>query len=239
MLGVSCIPHCFQARWRSLQDLADSRPSRTAADSTTMPSHTGHNLSKCRHTRRYGSEAGLEELRESIAGAFYGDTVIKPSEIFVSDGSKCDIGRLQMMFGSQASVALQVWPLATGQPSLSQGSGRCRGRTPGTPCGTSSSMGSSGGHRVVWCMCHCLFACGARNFELVYVTCLQDPAYPVYVDSSVIMGMTGDYNAGSTGFDGIQYMPCSPDNDFFPDLSKVGKPAVLASWRPCIQHTDT
>jgi hypothetical protein len=43
----------------------------------------------------------------------------------------------------------------------------------------------------------------------------------VYVDSSVIMGMTGDYNAGSTGFDGIQYMPCSPDNDFFPDLSKV------------------
>jgi CxxC motif-containing protein (DUF1111 family) len=57
---------------------------------------------------RYGSEAGREELRESIAGAFYGDTVIKPSEIFVSDGSKCDIGRLQMMFGSQASVALQV-----------------------------------------------------------------------------------------------------------------------------------
>jgi aspartate/methionine/tyrosine aminotransferase len=69
---------------------------------------TGHDISRCRHLCRYGSEAGLEELRESIAGAFYGDTVIKPSEIFVSDGSKCDIGRLQMMFGSQASVALQV-----------------------------------------------------------------------------------------------------------------------------------
>ena len=82
-------------------------PSHGAADSIIRPCHTGHDLSDglmC----RYGSEAGMEELRESIAGAFYGDTVIKPSEIFVSDGSKCDIGRLQMMFGSQASVALQV-----------------------------------------------------------------------------------------------------------------------------------
>ena len=57
---------------------------------------------------RYGSEAGREDLRESIANAFYGDTVINPAEIFVSDGSKCDIGRLQMMFGAQCSVALQV-----------------------------------------------------------------------------------------------------------------------------------
>jgi LL-diaminopimelate aminotransferase len=33
------------------------------------------------------------------------------------------------------------------------------------------------------------------------------------------MGMTGDHNG--TCFDGIQYMACSPDNDFFPDLSKA------------------
>jgi hypothetical protein len=71
-------------------------------------------------------------------------------------------------------------------------------------------------------------ACDARPFH----GRLQDPAYPVYVDSSVIMGMTGDYNAGSTGFDGIQYMPCSPDNDFFPDLSKVLEPAPQ-------QHSST
>ena len=43
----------------------------------------------------------------------------------------------------------------------------------------------------------------------------------MYVDSSVIMGQTGEYDAGSTGFEGISYMPCSPDNSFFPDLSKV------------------
>ena len=48
---------------------------------------------------------------------------------------------------------------------------------------------------------------------------LQDPAYPVYVDSSVIMGMTGDHNG--VGFDGIHYMPCRPDTDFFPDLAAV------------------
>ena len=69
-------------------------------------------------------------------------------------------------------------------------------------------------------------ACKGRLRTLCLCTCLQDPAYPVYVDSSVIMGMTGDYNAGSTGFDGIQYMPCSPDNDFFPDLSKASTVAV-------------
>lgn len=50
---------------------------------------------------------------------------------------------------------------------------------------------------------------------------MQDPAYPVYVDSSVIMGMTGNYNPESVGFDGMEYMPCSPANSFFPDLAKV------------------
>lgn len=48
----------------------------------------------------------------------------------------------------------------------------------------------------------------------------QDPSYPVYVDSSVILGMTGTHNG--TGFDGIEYMLCRPENDFFPDLAKVG-----------------
>ncbi len=62
----------------------------------------------CTAAYSYGSEAGREDLRAAIAGAFYGDTVIQPSEIFVSDGSKCDIGRLQMMFGEQPTVAVQV-----------------------------------------------------------------------------------------------------------------------------------
>jgi hypothetical protein len=49
----------------------------------------------------------------------------------------------------------------------------------------------------------------------------QDPSYPVYVDSSVIMGMTGGYNSDTKAFNGLEYMPCRPENDFFPDLAKV------------------
>ena len=60
--------------------------------------------------RSYGAEQGKGPLREAIAETFYSGTVITPGEIFVSDGSKCDIGRLQMMFGSKATVAVQVRP---------------------------------------------------------------------------------------------------------------------------------
>lgn len=55
------------------------------------------------------------------------------------------------------------------------------------------------------------------------VSSLQDPSYPVYVDTSVMSGNTGDYNTESSGFDGVEYMVCNPDNSFFPDLSKIGR----------------
>ena len=42
----------------------------------------------------------------------------------------------------------------------------------------------------------------------------------MYVDTSVMMGMTGGYKEGS-GFDRMEYMVCKPENNFFPDLSKV------------------
>jgi hypothetical protein len=57
------------------------------------------------------------------------------------------------------------------------------------------------------------------NDEVPACPYLQDPSYPVYVDTSVMMGMTGGHNG--TGFDNIEYMVCRPENDFFPDLSKV------------------
>jgi LL-diaminopimelate aminotransferase len=47
---------------------------------------------------------------------------------------------------------------------------------------------------------------------------IQDPAYPVYVDGSVIVGATGAYNHEKAQFDGIAYMSCTPENGFFPDL---------------------
>ena len=43
-----------------------------------------------------------------------------------------------------------------------------------------------------------------------------DPVYPVYVDTNVMAGRTGLYNAQSGMFDGIIYMPCTAENNFTP-----------------------
>jgi len=54
----------------------------------------------------YGDEQGLTSLRERIAAVLYGGKVA-PEEVFVSDGAKCDIGRLQALFGRDVKVAVQ------------------------------------------------------------------------------------------------------------------------------------
>ncbi|KAK9790129.1 hypothetical protein WJX73_000275 [Symbiochloris irregularis] len=112
----------------------------------------------------YGAEQGRPELRESICSRYYAMHGLQAEEVFVSDGSKCDIGRLQVLFGQQMSVAV------------------------------------------------------------------QDPSYPVYVDSSVIMGMTDGFNG--SGYDNIQYMVCRPETDFFPDLSKVKRTDIIFFCSP-------
>lgn len=48
------------------------------------------------------------------------------------------------------------------------------------------------------------------------IVAVQDPAYPVYVDSNVIFGRTGQVS--DSGYDGLVYMPCTEENDFFPKL---------------------
>ncbi|HCM27687.1 MAG: LL-diaminopimelate aminotransferase [Treponema sp. GWB1_62_6] len=54
----------------------------------------------------YGDEQGLTALRERIAAAFYGGKIAS-DEVFISDGAKCDIGRLQLLFGPEVEVAVQ------------------------------------------------------------------------------------------------------------------------------------
>ena len=100
----------------------------------------------------YGDEQGNTSLRERIAQVFY-PGIVEASEVFISDGAKCDIARVQTLFGRDVKVAV------------------------------------------------------------------QDPAYPVYVDGSVVAGAAGENNG--TGYKGITYLPCTEKNDFFPDLSKV------------------
>ncbi len=50
------------------------------------------------------------------------------------------------------------------------------------------------------------------------VVAVQDPAYPVYVDTNVIAGRAGSFDAATQQYDRIEYMPCTAANGFFPDL---------------------
>lgn len=45
-----------------------------------------------------------------------------------------------------------------------------------------------------------------------------DPVYPVYVDSNVMSGRTGTYDAATGLWSNVTYMPCTEANGFSPDL---------------------
>lgn len=71
------------------------RMSLTAGNLGTREGYTG-----------YGPEKGSQLLREKIAAKLY-KNIIHADEVFISDGAKCDIGRLQALFGSDISIAVQ------------------------------------------------------------------------------------------------------------------------------------
>ena len=50
------------------------------------------------------------------------------------------------------------------------------------------------------------------------IIAVQDPAYPVYVDSNVIAGRTGEKQ--DSGYEGLVYLECTPENGFFPEPPK-------------------
>jgi LL-diaminopimelate aminotransferase len=113
----------------------------------------------------YGDETGLPSLRAKIAEVLYSG-LVSPEEVFISDGAKCDIGRIQYLFGQNVAVAV------------------------------------------------------------------QDPAYPVYVDGSVMIGAAGPVLENGSGYKGITYMPCTAENDFFPDLSVIPQNALVYFCSP-------
>ena len=47
-----------------------------------------------------------------------------------------------------------------------------------------------------------------------------DPVYPVYVDSNVMAGRTGTYDAQTQTWSDVIYMPCTAENQFVPELPK-------------------
>ena len=111
----------------------------------------------------YGDDHGLTVLREKIAVVFY-KGIIEPDEVFISDGAKCDIGRLQILFGAKTPVAV------------------------------------------------------------------QDPSYPVYVDGSVLTGAAGGWTG--SGYEGIVYLPCTQENNYFPDLSLIPQNSLVYICSP-------
>jgi LL-diaminopimelate aminotransferase len=97
----------------------------------------------------YGPEQGFAWLREKIAAHDFQarGCDVDASEIFISDGSKCDCGNILDIFGNNNAIAV------------------------------------------------------------------TDPVYPVYVDTNVMAGHTGDANEKGE-YGGLVYLPISADNDF-------------------------
>jgi LL-diaminopimelate aminotransferase len=108
-------------------------------------------------------DEGIPALRKKISEVFYRGQ-FATDEIFISDGAKCDIGRLQLLFGAGTPVAV------------------------------------------------------------------QDPSYPVYVDGSVLIGAAGAWEG--SGYKGITYLPCTAENGYFPDLSRLPRNCLIYFCSP-------
>jgi LL-diaminopimelate aminotransferase len=106
--------------------------------------------------RGYGPEQGYDFLIEQIIKNDYAAHGIQlnNNEVFVSDGSKCDVGNIQEIFSLDSIIAV------------------------------------------------------------------QDPVYPVYVDSNVMAGRSGTYNKETNRYENIVYLPCNAENNFKPELPK-------------------
>lgn len=110
-------------------------------------------MGKASTLKGYGPYEGYGFLRKAIAeNAYQANGIdISADDIIISDGSKCDTGNIQDIFGSNSKVAI---------------------------C---------------------------------------DPVYPVYADTTVMSGKTGECQDNGY-FDGIVYMPCTDENGFIPEL---------------------
>lgn len=125
----------------------------------------GYSPSSCFHDQA-GIYFALYPSFTRIVDNFYKGLDIKSEEVFISDGSKPDLGRLQLLFGPTTTIAV------------------------------------------------------------------QDPVYPVYVDGAVISGKAGDYIESENRYSQITYMPCTPENGFFPNLVDLKRTDVIFFCSP-------
>ena len=66
--------------------------------------------------------------------------------------------------------------------------------------------------------------CDSGNIQEIFSTdnkiAVCDPVYPVYVDTNVMAGRTGTYDAKKETWSDVIYMPCVAENNFAPELPK-------------------
>lgn len=66
--------------------------------------------------------------------------------------------------------------------------------------------------------------CDSGNIQEIFSVdnkiAVCDPVYPVYVDTNVMAGRTGVYDASTELWSDVIYMPCKADNNFAPELPK-------------------
>jgi LL-diaminopimelate aminotransferase len=102
----------------------------------------------------YGPEQGYDFLLQQIVEHDYASRGIniQTDEVFVSDGSKCDVSNIQEIFSNDSIIAV------------------------------------------------------------------TDPVYPVYVDSNVMAGRSGNYSKLTNRYENIVYLSCNAENKFVPSL---------------------
>ena len=66
--------------------------------------------------------------------------------------------------------------------------------------------------------------CDSGNIQEIFAAdskiAVCDPVYPVYVDTNVMAGRTGTYDAKTETWSNVIYMPCTAENNFCPELPK-------------------
>ena len=67
--------------------------------------------------------------------------------------------------------------------------------------------------------------CDSGNIQEIFSTdnkiAVCDPVYPVYVDTNVRAGRTGEYEPATGNWSDVIYMPCTAENGFAPELPKT------------------
>ena len=81
--------------------------------------------------------------------------------------------------------------------------------------------------------------CDSGNIQEIFSVdnriAVCDPVYPVYVDTNVMAGRTGEYDAASGTWSNVIYMPCTAENNFVPEFPKENPDIIYL----CIPNNPT